>query len=70
MLIGAGTVKDFSEIIFLEQVLFGLIIHRLDKRLFRDELNVLIFLNEEFLEQIAPIDRALFFDFGCLSDFG
>lgn len=33
-------------------------------------LDILIFLNEEFFEQIASVYRALFFDFSGLSDFG
>lgn len=69
-LIRAGAVEHFSEIVIFDDAPFGFMFDGLYKGLIRDELNMIVLLNEEFLEQIGAIDGALFFNFGWLSDFG
>ena len=60
--IGAGAVEYFSEIIGFEETLFGLIADGFDKWLLGHELSVLVFLDEELLEQVLPVNWTLVFN--------
>lgn len=69
-LVGAGAVKYFTEIIGFKQALFGPIGHGLHYGLLGQQLSVFVFMYEELIEEILPVNRTLFFNVCCFSDFG